>query len=62
MKDCFGNEVNVGDKVICIINANDNPKLKCGTITKVYKNDEECSVDSYSHIYSHRICKLDFFK
>ena len=59
MKDCTGNILNVGDRVIFIWGANNDPRLKIGHVTKIYANDRECSVDGHSHIFSKRVIKAN---
>lgn len=51
MKDVFGMEVKEGDEVLFIKNSRNNPTLAKGRVTKIYKNDRQCSVDEYTHIY-----------
>jgi hypothetical protein len=55
MKDFKGNILHEGDMVICILGAASSPFLYQGKITKIYKNNKECSVDGSSHIFSNRI-------
>lgn len=61
MKDCKGNELQIGDEVVFIRGKNQSAKLDTGKITKFYKNrynENECSVGNQSHILSFRIMKL----
>ena len=61
MKDCKGNELNIGDEVVYIRGKNSTASLETGKITKFYKsqfNEDECSVGRQSHILSHRVMKL----
>ena len=61
MKDCKGQELNIGDEVVFVYGRNNDAILMTGKITKFYKgrfNDDECSVDNNSHIKSKRIMKL----
>lgn len=55
MKDVFGMEVKEGDEVLFIKNSRHNPTLAKGRVTKIYKNDRQCSVDGYTHIYDYRL-------
>lgn len=48
MKDVFGMEVKEGDEVLFIKNSRHNPTLAKGRVTKIYKNDRQCSVDDFS--------------
>ena len=59
MKDVFGNELKVGDKVVFVDGANNSSRLAKGTVKKIYSNDKECTVDSKSHVLSFRVMKLD---
>lgn len=61
MKDCKGNELNVGDNVVYVAGKNTRAGLETGKVTKIYVGQfghDECSVGSHSHILSHRIMKL----
>ena len=61
MVDCKGNKLNIGDEVVFIQGKNSIAELNTGKITKFYTNryvEDECSVDSQSHILSFRIMKL----
>lgn len=61
MKDCKGNELNIGDYVVYIRNKNSNASIETGYITKFYKNrcnKDVCSVGSQPFITSNRVMKL----
>ena len=61
MKDCKGNELQIGDEVVYIHGKNSDARLKTGKITKIYAGQykgEECSVDGNAHILSFRVMKL----
>lgn len=61
MKDCKGNELNIGDEVVYIRGKNSTSSLDTGKITKFYKNyfwEDEYSVGRQSHILSCRVMKL----
>ena len=58
MKDCKGNRLFVGDRVVFILNKNGSASLETGVITKIYEHNESCSVSNHPHIFSHRILKL----
>lgn len=61
MKDCKGNELNIGDKEVYVKGKNNSARLETGAITKFYKNHygkDECSVDGNTHILSFRAMKL----
>lgn len=61
MTDCKGKELQIGDEVVYVHGKNSDACLKTGKVTKFYKNrynQDECSVDSASHILSFRIMKL----
>lgn len=61
MKDCKGNELNIGDKVVYISGKNSSVALEIGKITNIYKGtheEYECSVGRQTHILSRRIMKL----
>lgn len=61
MKDCKGNELNIGDYVAYIRNKNSNASIETGHITKFYKNqrnEDVCSVGSQPFITSNRVMKL----
>ena len=58
MVDFLGNKVEVGDEVVFVSGANSDPRLEKGIVKKIYKNDNECTVNSKSHVYSNRIMKL----
>ena len=60
MKDCKGNELQIGDTVI--YTQKNDPGLRTGTVKKFYKgqfNNDECSVDSTSHVSSNRVMKYN---
>ena len=62
MKDCNGNELNIGDKVVYIHGKNTDARLNIGIITKFYTNrfgSEECSVGSATYILRKRVMKLE---
>lgn len=59
MKDFEGKDLKVGDEVIFIYGANVDKRLSRGKISKIYANDEECSVNGCSHIKSFRIYKVE---
>lgn len=54
MRDCKGNKLSVGDRVVFILNTS----LEIGVITKIYSDMESCTVGNHTHIFSHRILKL----
>lgn len=61
MKDCKGNELNVGDNVIYVHGKNADAYLETGAVTKIYTDKygkEECSVDGVTHIKRRRVMKL----
>ena len=58
MKDCTGNVLNIGDRVVFISGSTSDPRLAIGNVSKIYTNDKECSVDGKSHIYRKRIIKV----
>lgn len=58
MKDILGRELKVGDIVAYVYSKNSSAKLKVGSITKIYDNDKECSVDGNAHIYDFRVLKI----
>lgn len=58
MKDFEGKDLKVGDEVIFIYGANVDKRLSRGKISKIYANDEECSVNGCSHIKSFRLYKV----
>lgn len=59
MKDFEGKDLKVGDEVIFIYGANGTKSLRRGKISKIYANDEECSVDGCAHIAYFRISKIE---
>ncbi|MBQ8218538.1 MAG: hypothetical protein IJZ79_02200 [Bacilli bacterium] len=62
MKDCKGNELQIGDNVVYVHGKNSDARLETGKVTKFYKgqfNRDECSVGSAAHIASFRIMKLN---
>ena len=59
MKDINGRKLNVGDRVVFIAGASRNPILKIGTITKIYENNKECSVDGNAHVYNNRVMLVE---
>ena len=61
MIDILGNKLKIGDEVVFVL----KDSLLIGNITKFYKghfDDFECSVNSYTHIKSFRIMKLEIEK
>ncbi len=55
MVDAYGRDVHIGDKVVYVYKTN----IKVGTISRIYDNDKECSVDGHAHIYTDRIYLLE---
>lgn len=61
LKDCNGHELKIGDEVVYVRGKNSGAFLDTGKITKFYKDrygEDECSVDSQTHIIRSRIMKL----
>ena len=61
VKDFKGNELKVGDKVVFVDGVNNNSSLAVGYVKKFYKgcwDEDECTVDSKTHVRSPRIMKL----
>jgi len=61
LKDCNGNELEIGDYVVYIRDKNSGAFLDTGKVTKFYKDrygTDECSVGSQTHIIKSRIMKL----
>ena len=58
MKDCKGNRLFVGDRVVFVLNKSGSASLETGVITKIYSDNESCSVGNHPHILEHRIMKL----
>lgn len=60
MKDRKGNELAIGDKVVYIKGSTGDATIEIGTVSNIYKNGEECSVNGYTHIKWYRLIKLDY--
>lgn len=63
MKDCKGNELEIGDLVAYIQSKKSGGRLDTGRVTKFYNPDgngvpKACSVDNHPHVYGHCILKL----
>ena len=62
MKDFMGKELKVGDNVVFVENVNKFSNLSKGTVKKFYSGhfgEDECTVNSKSHVTSSRIMKLE---
>ena len=65
MKDFRGVELRVGDRVLFVDRVNKYAGLQEGVIKKFYKNpygEDECTVNSKTHVQSFRVAKLDYLK
>ena len=62
MKDKFGKELKIGDKVVFAAKSYGSVTLGHGVVTKIFdnKNVPECTVNSTPHIYSNRVAKMDY--
>lgn len=58
MKDCKGNELKVGDKVVFVRGRKTDISLEVGYVSKIYPHGEACSVDNRPHITSRKIMKI----
>lgn len=65
MKDIKGIEVNAGDHVVYVVNAQRSPALATGVVTSIYADDKSCSVrrdgvpcQTDSHVKAYRIMKI----
>ena len=61
MVDVFGNKLDIGNQVVFVDGKNSRASINRGAITKFYKSrygEDECSVDSKTHILTNRIAKI----
>lgn len=65
MVDRYGNELNIGDMVVCVTDTTTSAKINIGTVERIYKDrygNERCTVNGHTHVFSFRVIKLDYIR